>query len=735
MLNDKRKIRSIAVVHKKPIIYLWLFLCCFALEMSAYAQKKENRKTKSSNIHVIGRAQNQRILLRWIMTDPITWEYANQYGYMVERYTVLRNGRMYAGKDNAASIRVSKIQHNKDNPERDTVRRVLLTPVPLKPGPAEEWITFAQQDDNAAILAQALFGKPVINKDEKKNVASVLSKNEDLKQRFAFGLIAADRSFNAAQLAGLGLIDSTVEPGEKYLYRIYTAIPPDQLKTDTASIYIGLQDQQPLPVPKDLFIDTRDKTATLSWNFNLLKQVYNAYYVERSGDGKTFAKISDLPVVNLTQKLDKAAPAFYSDTLPQYNKPYYYRIVGVSSFGEEGPPSAVVKTIGKPSYAAVPNISTATVLSDKETEIEWSFDPDATSWVDHFELNHATRARGPFKVVNDKIAAEKRKINFTKLAVTNYFTITAVDKNGKQTTSFPYLVQPVDSIAPAPPAGLTGAIDSTGMLTLRWKANKEPDVMGYQVLKRNLDGEALMIATPKPFAQTIFTEKVNMESLNQEVQYAVVALDKRANQSEPSRVIKVQKPDKIAPAAPLFSDYKIAKDKVILQWIPSSSKDATIHKVYRKEVQNKRKGDWSLVKEINDRALTSCTDYIEPGKTYAYLLIAVDKSNNESPASNALTLTVPPVLLKPAINHIQAEANRDERQIKIAWKYDERGIVEQEIYKAAGGTPVSLWKVVAADQRAITDKDIAPGNVYKYAVRAIFKDGGISSWREVSVQY
>ena len=43
-------------------------------------------------IKVIGRATESTIKLRWAPTDPMAWKYANQYGFTVERYTILENG-------------------------------------------------------------------------------------------------------------------------------------------------------------------------------------------------------------------------------------------------------------------------------------------------------------------------------------------------------------------------------------------------------------------------------------------------------------------------------------------------------------------------------------------------------------------------------------------------------------------------------------------------------------------
>ncbi|WOC53132.1 hypothetical protein BPO_p0049 (plasmid) [Bergeyella porcorum] len=47
-----------------------------------------------------------------------------------------------------------------------------------------------------------------------------MNKSQELDQRFAFALMAADLDFKVAELAGWGYVDRDVKPGEKYLYSI-----------------------------------------------------------------------------------------------------------------------------------------------------------------------------------------------------------------------------------------------------------------------------------------------------------------------------------------------------------------------------------------------------------------------------------------------------------------------------------------------------------------------------------
>jgi hypothetical protein len=310
------------------------------------AQAKKS-KTSPPAVMVKARAQSNRVLLRWAVNEPAAWKLANKYGYIVERYTILKNGKINAAKD-------------KKSP----------SVTPLKPKPQQAWTEIIQRNDDAAIIAQGLFGESFEVSGGDSKLAKIVNQSDELNQRFTFSLLAADRNFEAAQMAGWGLIDSTVQQGEKYLYRIYTAVPKEKLKIDTAGVYIGTADYEVLPQPKDLYGVYGDRSVMLSWNYKLLKDVYTTYYIERSIDGVNFSKLSNLPVANLNEK-DEYTPSriFYTDTLQNNDTKYFYRVKGLTAFGETGPPSATVSGEGKQVLAFVPNIKNADILNDSTAKI------------------------------------------------------------------------------------------------------------------------------------------------------------------------------------------------------------------------------------------------------------------------------------------------------------------------------------------------------------------------------
>src|SRR5690606_4986951 len=90
-------------------------------------------------VHLLARAQENKILLRWAPTQPILWLKGNEYGYRIERYTIYRDGQRLA-----------------------TPEKVILTDVPLKPDPVETWEKMVNENDYAAIIAQSIYGESFV---------------------------------------------------------------------------------------------------------------------------------------------------------------------------------------------------------------------------------------------------------------------------------------------------------------------------------------------------------------------------------------------------------------------------------------------------------------------------------------------------------------------------------------------------------------------------------------------
>ena len=63
-------------------------------------------------------------------------------------------------------------------------------------------------------------------------------------------------------------------------------------------------------------------------------------------------------------------------------------------------------------------------------------------------------------------------------------------KQGVSTTSYPTLIQAIDSIPPAVPTGLRAEVDSLGTVHLSWQSGKDEDLYGYRLYRGEIKAKS-----------------------------------------------------------------------------------------------------------------------------------------------------------------------------------------------------------------------------------------------------
>ncbi len=708
----------------KSKIVAFLFIVCFVLETNA--QQQHDSINIEHQIVAVARPQKSgEIMIRWAVTSARAWRKLNTYGYNVKRYTLTRNKKTLA------------LPEEKDMGV-------------FKSKPLEEWMTVIESNNNAAVMAQSLYGER-FNVEGQDKLSAIINLAEEQTQRFTWGLYAADQDFMTAQMAGLGFVDTNVISNEKYVYKIIPLVPKNELVIKEGGVFVGLQDYDILPKPLDLAGVYLDGKTMLSWNYEIHKELYNSYFVERSIDGKHFTRLNDLPFNNLnnTNKRDTKR-MFYIDSITN-NRTYHYRILGKTIFGELSPVSEVVSGQGKEILAYVPKITTKHYLDDKRIILEWEFLKEGNQQITGFELNRSDEVKGNYKVVMENIPPEARKIQYDDLQTTNYLTITAIGKNGDKRTSFPALIQPVDSIPPTQPKGIRGSVDSLGIVTLKWTPNTEKDMLGYRIFRGNNKKEEYSQITVAPHQGTVYYDSVSVKNLNAKVFYKLIAVDQRFNMSTPSEILELKKPDFIKPTQPVFQTYKIESGKVYLKWALSSSQDVIQHDIYRRAATET---EWVLVHTVNNNdlrtskatvpsnindngAFADWTDVnVEATKRYNYTIIAIDDSGLESDPAPPLTLEVPKTDILEAIRNFNNEIDKKGGYITLYWKLSKAiDVAEIQIYKGIKDKPISLLSNIRPNIENIIDYKVKPNNIYRYIIRAVFKDGQVSASKQMTIKF
>lgn len=661
----------------------------------------------------------KEILLRWAPTTPTAWKKSNQYGYRLTRYTVMRNGQLLA------------------QPEE----KVLLSN--SKPAPLEQWEQMAQNNDAAAIVAQAIYGETFeMSNNASNDFSKIMNQTEEQQQRFGFALYAMDQDFDVALKAGLGYADKTALAGEKYLYRIVSAVPAKEYKIDSGGVFVGLNDFTPLPPPRQLSATALDKSVLLTWNYELLRFQYNSYFLERSEDGKNFKPVSSLPITSINDKDGKAAPVItYIDSTNAAGQTYYYRIQGRNAFGIKGPYSDTVDVKAFEALAYIPAITDHKITDEYSVQVDWEIADTAMSKIKSFSLNIAPSIKEAYQIVVKDIDPAKRSVIYkskTPLESSYYFTVSAYPKDGRQpTTSLPILVQGIDSIPPATPKGLKGYIDSFGVAHINWSKNTEADMFGYRIYKATKADEEYSEITTEILPANTFQDSVQLKSLNSKVYYKVVAVDKRYNNSAYSDSLVLKKPDVVPPAPAIFSGYNVSQDKITIEWVPSNSDDVDYYVLNRSE-----SSDTSKFIEV---AKVKATEAIQPfvdtrvqaGQTYSYYIVTYDQSglNSRTEQRLAITATSNVSKIKPKVSGLDVFKDEQKRTMDIFWVYNEPDVVEYLVYRAENDAPLTLWTTLKGNVKTLKDIKVRPGAKYQYAVQAQFANGAQSKLAIIKVNF
>lgn len=683
-------------------------LCLALLSFKGLSQNKV--QDSLPRVKLLSRVQENQILLRWAVDEPIAWKKTNSSGFILEKYLFFKNGKRL--------FQPQKIWSK-----------------PIKAAPLETWQEIVEKDNYAAIIAQAIYGESFNVSGSQGELADIVNQSQEIVQRYSFALLAADMNFEAASKAGWGYTDTEVKNNEKYAYKIKSAVAQEQLAIKSSTVLASISDYEALPAPIDLQGIFGDKNVIITWEYELFKSIYTSYRLERSEDGKSFFPLNDEPLVNLNDKPDAPAKRmYYIDSLGQNDKTYYYRVNGISPFGEHGKYSDTISGQGKPVLPYTPHIRNFKFTKNpNEAIIMWDFPKEGEAITAKFQLNQAEKDAGPYKVVVDNIPATQRQVTYSNLEPSNYFTITAVGTTPKQQkTSFSTLIQPVDSIPPAVPIELEGAIDSLGIARFHWKLNEEKDFLGYRIFRGFTEKEEPSQLTVSPIETNQFIDTVVVKNLNSKVYYQVVAVDKRFNHSKKSEVLILEKPDVIPPTAPVFSNYKVEKGKVKLTWINSSEENAT-HILSRKNRTDN--SHWKEIFTVTDTIQQFTDKNVEVDKTYIYAIKAIDKSGLESLPSTPLTIQVIDLTPPELIRELNYNIYREDNYLELFWRADDSNIAEYTIYKQINDKDPTTWRIVPVNIKRLIDETVNPNTVYTYQIRATLANGKYTQVKKVEIKF
>ncbi|GAB3954029.1 hypothetical protein GCM10028805_38770 [Spirosoma harenae] len=665
-----------------------------------YGMSDEKMEANPS-VGIAAKAIQKRIYLRWAPTMQSYWEFGYRDGYVVERINV-------------------------------RTRQQVVLQNWIMPKPAASWKPFLDKKDrNYSLLYSSIFEAPNFSSDP-------ITQINERRQLFHFSLFSADVNFQAACMAGLGMIDSTAVPGERYQYVISHKSAARYKLKSVISPEVGVDDITTLPgIPYFTGI-VGGRVVTLITKTASIRSTYNQYQIERSEDSIHYKPITDLPII-VTNKLDTLS---ITDTLASDAITYHYRIRGLTLFQEIGPYSKSIRVKSK-STLPHPEIYSVKETDVKDSiEVQWLYKDSLNQYIDHYQIVGSQQHEGPFIPLSDAVPADQHITYIRPLAPVRGFTffikLLTFTKKGDRFETLAYPVTLADDDPPVQPQGLTGTIKVEGkqaFVSLSWKPNTDADLYGYFVYRSNGAPDGFRRVNNEFIQQTTLTDTIYLDQAKRYVSYTVKAMDFLFKQSVGSTVLTLKVPDIIPPTSPIIDSFAVADRKLFLRWMRSYSEDVEKHILYRKKLPA---ASWEEVMTITDTLTRTYTDSTVAEKSlYAYTLVAFDDSQNKSIPATPVVLETP--YFSRTVDFSQftsAVIDTTKQSIRLVWTCNESDKIDNFlIYRAVPDDELALVKKLDGTSREWMDYvEMLPNKPYRYVIRARMQEGYLSGWKETVIE-
>lgn len=666
--------------------YIIIIVLALSGTLNAQSDSLDLDTAAIATIHLLAKYTPEGTRLRWGYGEAETW-YANfREGVILERR------RVSPGPTEFQAIGIVKLLPYEELTDLSTARRDEMVSVVQSMG-YDEWENSLYEPGEDDIM----------------------DKRDNFRNRYAMYHFAADRSSAAAEAAGLGHLDTDTAPGVIYAYRVLS---------QGSKKVVGIKVVAPVVRgvrPLIANIIAEEGAIQLQWDRSLHNRYYSGYFIERTVDGRdNWQRLNEVPYVQGydPENFDPRGPRFftYRDSIGN-ETPHRYRLVGLDAFGSESQPSPEALGVGgdrTPPPAPLLFID-PTEKKHMTKTLTWQ-QPEGEA-VTSYHLQR--RFNGKENVVIDFAKpGDTLKVDEPDEPGTYIYRLIAQDAAGNLAWSTETYTVIYDRNPPRQPTGLNAEVDTSGLVVLTWDEAEGNDVYGYHVYAADGNRRAFERVTNQPHRYRRFVDTVSTKILNQYRDYYVVATDKDFLYSEKSEVLRVRRPDVIPPAPAHVSDFKVKDDGIYLALRPSHSRDASTHRLLRKE---KGDADFTVIGEWTHPTyppFNQLDSTAELGKTYLYAYQAEDDGGLRS----AIVSEVQVATKAKPLRAPELSGTRDGNVISLSWN-PHTGAAGWQLYRSIDGGRETRLPAVTGDRQTFQDGRVKTGQTAIYRLRLIREDG------------
>ncbi len=611
--------------------------------------------------------------LRWACGNPIAYGVVRSKGM-----NIYRNEISAYIKDGKEVVKIGK--------------RVKINKKPITPQSLAIWkANFELQDTNAAAAVQCIHGAGLHQIKKGQELDNFFERHADQNNKLLILQLLADRYPKIAEFAGLGYIDSTAAPDKLYSYSLEVVTPPKQKTSWSASKIVQTVSNYTKPKMISLQANQLERAVQLYWDRESCSKMFNAFFIERSSDGKQWTKLNYKPhyspIYSDTAKFDNQF-MHYTDSVPVNYRPFHYRIIGVNAYGERSNPSTPIVANGVDRTPPKKPRITQVVLTETAGDINWEFKGDMRE-ISGFYCERSYSMDGPWMQLHETVLPPIVRQFRDTLPIphfANYYRVNAIDTAGNMAFSEPFVKSMNDSIPPNKPEDLSASVSETGYLSLVWKQDNSLDFNGYIVYFSHIRNGKYVPISGRLFNQAKYFQQLDATTLHEQEFIYIVAVDRSMNPSLHSDTITIQKPDYIPPALPVFTDFKVNDDYITLHWAHSSSRDLKFTHLLRSDDQGK---SYKKLASLDAKTLTYKDSDLAADQIYHYVMIAEDDAKNVSDTSAAY-------YLRSYRASIQPPTGLNYKDGQLTWTNPSSSDTQFLLYN--GDSQTSLKKLATVDQ-------------------------------------
>lgn len=538
------------------------------------------------------------------------------------------------------------------------------------------------------------------------------------------------QSHDFSRLVGIQYDDQTAEWGKSYQYRI-TALPgrgseETELAVSEAFTAGGFRPAGPV---REFAVRFEKGVAKMNWQAEE-RRFYGANIYRRTSLDTTWRKLNKTPIVQSETPGAPASDAMFHDVDLRERVIYYYRIAGLDFFGEE---TALSETATLPVGDLTPPpapLNPGRRVSVLDVTVTWEIHPSED--LAGFHVYRSNKSEGPFSRVTTNLLsdADTSFVDVVPQPGFYYYYVAAIDAAGNESVSFTILAEVQDVIPPAAPVNVIAKSD-TGKITVQWKANVEPDMLGYHIFRTINEDQKnnFVLINAEPLRDTFYVQ-VLPENASNDFLFKVVAVDTILNRSEPSEVVSSRLPDVTPPIKPFVKSVTLNGDSVIIAWLENPENDLSGFNVYRYEDGQERMKINSILIDANQLYYH---DTITAGGTYYYQLEAVDKTGNASELSDPHPLQRQEVFTFRFAD-VRASYHKRKKAVQISWSGTGKKPVGYALFRKSMDDITFKPLTGMVKTTNYEDKQVLKKTNYLYQIRAYSRDGGVAVSSAVNIK-